>query len=99
MPVYVVRKSRNGRLKTVQIDRAALRPRNAEIGRMVSVNARVNPHQVKAANKMMASAGVNAKFDPRTGNMVVEGGRREYLKALKVRGIVNLDEVRGGRSR
>ena len=72
--------------------------RKAECGQVVSVNAGVNTTQVADANKMMAVAGVGAHFDAHTGNLVARN-RREYLKALHVRGLHNMDEICGGNSR
>ena len=59
----------------------------------VSENASVMPNQVKAAQRDMEMAGVNVKFDAK--GRLHYPNRSEFLKALKVRGLHNKDEVRG----
>lgn len=59
--------------------------RTAKSGPIKSVNAGVGASQVNEANKLMADAGLDVKFDG-DGNMH-SPDRRTHLKALKYRGL------------
>jgi len=67
--------------------------RNASCGEIISVNAGVMPKQIPQANKMFGDLGIT--FSPR-GDAVAPN-RAAYLKYLNRRGLVNADEIRGGR--
>ena len=58
---------------------------NAGSGPIKSVNAGVGVSQVDEANRQMAEAGLDVKYDP-DGNMHARD-RRTFLKALKQRGL------------
>ena len=70
--------------------------RNACCGDILSESAGLPPRQVEAGNKMMAANGCSARF--LTDGKMVSTGRREYLKALRIRGLHNNEEISGGNS-
>jgi len=74
------------------------RPRSshASCGDVVSSSAGLPDTQIEGGNKMMAEAGIAARFTP-DGKMHADG-RKEYLKAIELRGFHNNEETRGGNS-
>ena len=84
-------RSTRGSIHIGRADKAWQHKQNT--GAIVSVHAGVGQTQIVQANEMMLKAGVNATFDGQ-GTMHAPS-RTEYLKALRVRGLHNNDEIRG----